>query len=347
MRPWAVTLLLCTLSATAAQAATVTAFWLPTRTVDAAERARLAEVASSTARRLGSTLAAPDRGGAALEEQLARAKRLMMQGALDDAAAVLDPVLAETALDRMDASAQSEWIAAAIRRASIALARGEMGQARQLLVRLVRYDPQFELGAGENTPPLHAALLDVQKQLGADPPIDPAELGVACHAADVVLVARASQKGAQIVRFDDCKEVARATLAADIEQVAEALARVERPRPARAEPRPSRAMLIAGPSTAAVGLALASAGIYFAVHAVSREHSIDGQCTTASPCQGSDLQKWVSDYDASRISASVLLPLGAAALVTGTVLLIVGMKRERAFRAFAVAPASVAGTWAF
>jgi hypothetical protein len=41
------------------------------------------------------------------------------------------------------------------------------------------------------------------------------------------------------------------------------------------------------------------------------------------------------------------LPLGAAALVTGTALLVVGMKRERAFRTFAIAPASFAGTWAF
>jgi hypothetical protein len=331
-------------------AVTVEAFWLPTRRIDTAERTRLKSIAAAVAKQLGATLiSAPAAPG--LRESVAHARSLMVQGALDDAAALLDRTLAERSIDRLDADDQADWIAGTVRRVSLALARGEVGRARQLLARLLRFDPGFALAPGENTPPLRAALADVRSELGIAPPIPPADLEPACRSADVLLVARAMSTGVQVIRFDACAEIARAELEGGPIAIAE-LAHSQAAAPPRAHARKNgRVELIAGAALAVAGLALASTGSYFAERAASREAAIDRDCTVASPCASPDLHAWIDEYDTARIAASALLPIGAAALAAGSALLVLGARRHRGPTTRALAPAHphalLEATWAF
>src|SRR5262249_18565260 len=109
-------------------------------------------------------------------------------------------------------SQPEEFVVGHVRRAAIALARGELTQARALLSRLHRYDPTFALQHQEQTPQMAAVVADLRSQLGDAPPLDAADLG-ACQAHALLLVGRPrAGDSLELLRFDYGKLIATVLL---------------------------------------------------------------------------------------------------------------------------------------
>jgi hypothetical protein len=288
------------------------------------------------ARRFGGRIA-KDVAPLDLNERLERARALAIAGKLDGAAALLDTVLDEGERAPERVADPSAFIAGQVRRVSIAIARREVARARSLLSRLLRYDPTFIPTSDEDSPQLSHLLAEVRRPLSAAPVLDAADLGDACHLVDVLIVARIPN---ELSRFDNCRLVAQASTGSD-EEVVETLSRVVPPS-VFAERR-SRGKVIAGAVVAAAGVVLAATGIYFAATAASRANHIADNCSSAAPCPLGELSRRGDAYDSAKISAAVILPIGAAALATGAALYLVGRKQAR--HHFALGTGSA--TWGF
>jgi hypothetical protein len=329
--PWSISLLSIFLLSIAAVAPahasppTVASFALPSRDESPAA-ARSRHAAMLVAQRLRARLA-PFTPPVDVHERVTRARRLMAQVALDEAATLLDGIIEEGARAPAQVSDPPSLIAAYVLRISIAVARGELERTRTLFARLLAYDPGFELLPDEDTPPMHAALMNARGQLGDVPKLDADDLGESCRATDVVIVGRMLRGEVELSRYDDCHLVAQTSESADDALVAAlAVPRAELPA-AVPRGRPSgRAKIIAGAVLAGVGVALTATGIYFAADAAARENGIGDDC---APCTAAQYQTRGSAFMGSEIAASVLLPIAAAALVSGTTLLIVGRRQEK------------------
>ena len=342
---------------------TIAAFVLPSRAPLASERVH--RIALRTVQRMGGSLA-EDVRPLALGERLARARLFAQSGALDEAATIFDSVIEEGARSphRISTAESAEFIAAHVRRATIALARGEMPRARMLLSRMLRYDAAVDLQPLEKNPQNQAVLADVRKQLGSHPALDASDLGDACQAATVLLVARRqTPSGFLIDRFDHCEQVAEVVVndSESEEQVVTTLAKLPvrisitaltpapppRPLLRNRSDRTGRAKIIAGALVAAAGVALAGAGVYYAVRAKERADDIQGGCTASAPCLGIDIEHREDAYRGAAITGGVLVPMGALALVTGCVLAAVGIKQDRAHTTVAVTPGGAVIGWVF
>jgi hypothetical protein len=267
-----------------------------------------------------------------------RGQALFFSGAVDEAATLLDGALEEAShaphqIARGDAPA---LIAGLVLRATIALARGEVARARALLARLVLYDPEARLEPLERNPQLEAAFRDVRAS--ADRTLAAAEMAAACHAADVVLVGRAAAAEAvEIVRFDACRPVATA-VGSGVDALVTTLSGPSAP--ARPSPR-ARPPLYGGVTLLVAGAVLAGAGIALAADAARRAGALGADCLPpAMSCPDAELARRRDAYDRARISSSVLLPIGAAALLGGSILTAVLSRRAKG-----AAPALAAGVF--
>ncbi len=152
----------------------------------------------------------PSRKPIELVAPFERAKSLARRAMFDEAAVAFDELIGRAlrAPQRVDAPAQ--LISSMVARISIAIARHEPRRASELLDRLLRFDPAVSLPADEDEPGIHAQLQIARKKLGPQPTIGADELGAACRAADVLVVARTLEGGrVELTRFDDCRQVAR------------------------------------------------------------------------------------------------------------------------------------------
>lgn len=322
----------------------VRAVALPSRDGDQASTA--ARVAARVAARLGGRVAAA-RPALPLRERLDEARTLAWRGELDEAAAALDEAIEAGAGAPDRVSDAAGFVEGQVRRASIALARGEVARARALFSRLLRLDPSFVLSDEEESPQLRAALDDVRRQLGPRPALEPADLGDLCRASDVLLVVRRGPgRAAEITRFDACREVGRVVLRAgdDEERAAATLARVA-PSGAGHVERPARGKIIAGAILGAAGLALGGVGTYYSVLA-ARRADVGAGCEPTMPCTDAEIGRRLADYDTATVSAAVLLSAGVVALTVGTVLLAIGRKHPRAAEAPRARAAWLEWRWA-
>ncbi len=307
---------------------------LPSRNPAAgAIRERLARVATRVARDLDLQIATSPAAGDALTERLERARKLAVSGSLDGAARLLDETLAEGARAPERVGDAGAFITGHIRRASIAVARAELQTARILLARLYRYDPTLELAPLETTPQLAAVFADVRAQLGPAPAIEPADVGEMCN-HKIVLVARPRSVATfGVTCFDDCRPVSEVTVSTSDsdESIAHELAKISLvvSHAPSVDRRSGRAKKIAGPILLAAGAVLAAAGSYFAYHAAWRLDHVGDGCTVAMPCTGTTVPDRSDDYRSSTEAASVLLPLGAAAILTGALLTALGVREGR------------------
>jgi len=110
-------------------------------------------------------------------------------------------------------------------------------------------------------------------------------------------------------------------------------AQIATPSPPPEEGHPGRGLKIAGITTGAVGLAACGAGIGFALHAKSKDDQ-----AASSPVYNPQLKK---DADSARTMAYVFFAVGGAAVVTGTVLSILGWTSHGSATAGSVSAASV------
>jgi hypothetical protein len=315
-----------------AEPITVLAFALPTRSDPGALGARARAIAEPLARRLrGRVVAAVPRSFA---EPIKRARELLYAGSIDEAMVDLDRVLdaAERAPESISADETADVIAAHVLRATIAVARGEIARARSLLLRLLIWDPSFELLPGEKNPQIQAALADV-RTVAAPPAIGPSALGQACQSGEVILVVRRGPGGRlEFARFD--RDAVSCHVVADVSAVPDqdVTARLAEAPPARsATPsadRSGRRQEISGAVLLAAGAATAAVGIYFAVDAATRLSDIGRACTATRPCQEASVSNSDDAYRRSTIVGSVLVPIGVLALVSGSVLTRLGTRRR-------------------
>ena len=304
------------------------------------------------AARLGGTLAHPPLLQISGELELGRG--LKQSGAFDEAAQVLDRAIAEGVRAPHRIENPSEFVAAEVRRATIALARGETVIARDLLARLLRDDPTIDFSPNERNPQNRAALDEIRRQLGPAPALEAADLGEACLAADVVIVGRRldSSGAIELTRFDDCHLVSKFILSDEKANGAAvaALAKVVPAKVAAARAEHSaRSKKIAGVALFAGSAVLLASGIYFAAQAGSRYGDVNRDCSLIAPCSGTTLHERVDGYQNATIAAGVLVPIGLAALITGGVLTGLGMKHHRAGGSLALFPfgAAVTGSLAW
>ena len=264
-----------------------------------------------------------------LADRLKRARSLSVAGKIDEAAQLLDEVLAEGTRAPERIPEPSSFVAGALRRAAIAMGRGEAQVGQEILERLYRWDPTLTLAPVDATPPLTAALEEIRTRFGKSPPLVRTDLG-ALDTAAITLVARRTADGLEVSRFDDGQLTTRVIARATDREVALELARVPAQKAlTKRGSQLARKEMIAGPVLAAIGAELAGTGIYFAVHAASRIDAINRGCTMTMPCNNTQNGAWGSDQHSSTAVASVLLPVGAALLVTGTVLAVVGARHRQ------------------
>jgi hypothetical protein len=317
----------------------LTAFVMPSRNA-AHIRERLGRIAVKVASRLHAELAQDAPARDALGEQLQRARTRTVSGALDEAARLFDAALGGGARAPQLVIDSDAFIAAHLRRASIALARAELQTARILIARVYRYDPTLQLDPLETTPQLAAIFDDVRAKLGPAPAIEPDDLGELCARPGILLVGRPRQAAAfEVSRFDDCRATARVVVAAtDTDDPIVAALAIVPPIPAASGPpiadrarsrREGLGKQIAGPLMMVAGVALAGVGSYYAQHAAWRLDHIGDGCSIASPCTGTTVPDRSDDYRASTAIASVLVPLGATAIVGGAVLTALGVRERR------------------
>jgi hypothetical protein len=200
------------LAAPAPSQPTVHSFSLPARRDSDALRRLAADTAAELARHLPAavTVADPPAGADELTGRLERANSLFVAGSLDEAAAALDAALEQGARSPDRVGAPTKFLSGHFARASIAFARGEKARGHALLERVLRFDPSAELAVSEQTPILQAELEEARRRIGAAAGLRPGDLGEACRRADIVIVARRiADGGAEVLRFDQCRVVAR------------------------------------------------------------------------------------------------------------------------------------------
>lgn len=185
----------------------VSAIVLPTRRADAPRLAALAErIAERVRERLGGQRGALRPASADVAARLARARELLLDAKIDEAAATYD--LALDAADQVPGTVDAAALVGAhVARAQIALARGEAERADALLRRVLRWDGDFTATGDEATPVVQERLARLREPPAAA--IDPADLGDACRQVDTLVVVRAAPLGAiELARFDACRPVA-------------------------------------------------------------------------------------------------------------------------------------------
>jgi hypothetical protein len=256
-----------------------------------------------------------------LAQSVARAQSLALEVRLDEAAALLDRALADVS-HRPDRAEPGAFIGAHIARVSIAFARGETERARELLDRVVRFDPFVDLSGDEDRPRMRAALEAAKRR--ERPPLSAEDLGDACKAADVVLVARALSPPAagasalEFFRFDRGQLVAHSALADD--RAVSALARA----PAPAATPPARQPVYRAPlglGLVAVAVAATGAGLWGSARA-------DYDRLNASPCGLLGVCQ-PSSWDGARARERAGYSLVAIAGATAAVSLIVWLVERR------------------
>jgi tetratricopeptide (TPR) repeat protein len=216
---------------------TVAGFALASRQ-HAAATARVDRIVAELSRALGAKVvprATPAPPGLD-EAAFARAEKLYQQVSFDAAAAISDQILENAARnpDRVIDGARLESLL--LQRASLALARAEVHRADELLLRLLRNDPDVTLRQVEADPALERELQAVRRRLEARAPIAVSQVGDGCQIADVVVVARVRGLELELQRFDQCRPTAEAIVGA---QVADATIAGMLQRSASAEPTPS------------------------------------------------------------------------------------------------------------
>jgi hypothetical protein len=150
---------------------------------------------------------------------LAQAQELASAANLDEAARLLDTALEAAARAPHRFADSDALIAAAVTRASIALARGEPPIAARWLEQLLRWAPTLTLTPDEESPRMRAALAAARTRLGPHPELRREDLGGLC-AVDELLVARPlGPARIEVLRLRDCKVVATAVVAALDESV--------------------------------------------------------------------------------------------------------------------------------
>jgi hypothetical protein len=193
-------------AAAAAPPPTVAAVVLPTRRADAPRLAALAErIAARVRDRRGGQRGAIRPASTDVAARLARARELLLDAKIDEAAATYD--LALDAADQVPGTVDAAALVSAhVARAQIALARGEAERADALLRRVLRWDGDFTTTGDEATPVVQERLARLREPAAA---IDPADLGDACRQVDTLVVVRAAPLGAiELARFDGCRPVA-------------------------------------------------------------------------------------------------------------------------------------------
>jgi hypothetical protein len=339
---------------------------LPGRNNDALAT-RVERVTEEIARTIGGTVVPaddPSRKPIELVAPFERAKSLARRAMFDDAAVAFDELIGRAlrAPQRVDAPAQ--LISSLVARISIAIARQEPRRASELLDRLLRYDPAVSLPAEEDEPGIHAQLQLARKKLGPQPSIGAEELGAACRAADVLVVARTLDKGrVELSRFDDCRQVARTEiLDGDEHAAASALATsstasgavesmaserpplaskvdppkmVPAPRDTPSSQRPSNAHAerAAGWATIGVGAGALVLGATFVGLAKATSDDITHPATGA--VWSGSLQDRLHVYEGLDTAFFVI---GGVAIVAGTVVEILGHRHSRSAGQSRIAP---------
>jgi hypothetical protein len=181
---------------------------LPTRRADApALRERLESVGHTFSERTGQRLLEEPRQSL-ISSWLAEAAELDGKGEIDRASALFDRVIDEVRLapQRIEPDRTANFVAAVVKRASIAIARNEPpAQAARLLSDLLLYDPTFTLLPNESSPPLRRAFDEAQPLAASARVI--VRLGGVC-AGSTLLVGRAQDSGVlEISRFDNCQRI--------------------------------------------------------------------------------------------------------------------------------------------
>jgi hypothetical protein len=217
----------------------VRALALPGRQGHAGLAAAARRTAAALANRLGAIEETSPPPGA-IDDALQRGIQLSRAGALDDAAAALDPALDAGARALPGVGDAALFIAAHTTRIAIALARGEAARADALFDRLLQYDPGLALSPDEDSPRMRGALARARQRAGQPPALAVATLGDACAGA-VLVVARGLVTGAtELSRFDDCRLVAQAVVQARFDpERAVALLDPSPRRPGRPSTRPA------------------------------------------------------------------------------------------------------------
>lgn len=208
------------------------------------------QVARSLARRLSGSVVTPHVPAREIDvdQTLARARQLETSGALDEAAASYDIALDVVMRSPQRLRDSARFVRSMVSRASIALARGERARAEELVERLLRYDPGFELLPAEKRPSMQAAVTRVRSKIGDPPPFSTDLVGDACRqGVDQLVVVRAlAGQSAELHRLDRCRlgasRVVRVstpaeTAAASLEG-GKAVSADDARGPARAGPRP-------------------------------------------------------------------------------------------------------------
>jgi hypothetical protein len=334
----------------AASTPSVLGFLLPTQQVDRADlEALLARLTAGTAKRLGGSQVVVPAISADLGLHLDRARALALAGAVDEAASAFDAALEEGArsLPRLGGSAP-ELIAGHLRRAEIALARGERARLGELLTRALRYDPSLRPSPEAASPPLRIALEQARAGASRLPAVLPNELSEACRTmADVILVGRKQGTDElQVMRFDDCAQSVEVTLKsreANLSSESDAVDRLSRAtvhlsvavharelrRDVVAPPGPTekRALPVSGLAALIAGVGLVSAGAYFWLRASSQRDDLNRGCDQMTPCTADVLQSRGDAISTSQTWAETLSAVGGAAIVVGALVTYYGSRR--------------------
>jgi tetratricopeptide (TPR) repeat protein len=187
---------------------TVAGIALPSRGHDGdTERAR--RIADRLALALHGRVATADRSASDdLAIRLERARALYHKVDFDRSAAAFDDVLERAARAPHKVTEGSLLVAAAVTRATIAVARAETKRMRQLLERFLTYDPTFSLLAEERQATVGAELEKARLRLGARPALREDELADACGQAEILVVVRHSfgKEALIVTRLDACRE---------------------------------------------------------------------------------------------------------------------------------------------
>jgi hypothetical protein len=325
-------LLLAPVAAHAEARPTVRAVVLPTR--GEARAHLLLALATTLSRHFGGSLR-PDPPRLDLADRLKRAVELSFGEDVDRAAALYDAALEDGAREPGRVADPAAFVTAHVQRAGLALARGEERRARELVSRVLAYDPTFRLAPNERSP----QLVRLVEEVVAHPPeLSAADLGTSCESADVVLAARRRTGGLEVFRFDRCRLVARAPFGTD--EMDAAVAALRSPAPfssLQAARGLGRRVAIAGGVLLAAGLALSGAGAYYAARAASEDANFNRGCAPETPCSADELGRRDDELNRSSTIAAALLAIGGASVIAGAT--IVGIGARRVVRV-AVAPSA-------
>ena len=314
---------------------------LATKTVELAER--LARIWHGRMWRPPTSAGLRTSESSDIEARLERAEALSFTSDVDRAAALYDAALDDGARALHRVARPDLFVTAHVRRAAIGLARGEREHVRDLLSRIVRYDPNFDLLPNEGSPQMRAALKEIAGSSASRPRDNGAsllatELQGSCSAADVLLAARRlPNRQIEFSRFDHCQLIARSS--GDPSSV---IAILSQPIPFGAQTKTERSparrtKLAAGITLLAVGLALGIAGTYFAVEAASDRANYNNGCSPSLPCPGEELRRRLDRYNQDTTIGTTVWAIGGTSLIGGAILTALGApSRSHAHRTIEV-----------